>query len=371
MLLFAGCEQPSYDFYTNMPVGTYEIADAHFTAHNIGGYTAADRNFEEVDTSAFDSVGRLYFSMTTDAELVVSADFSTDAAVANFTAFTTAVKYKLDAIDKALSTSVDNSDISKFNAASAGEKLEITQISYEVLGTALKVYNETDGCYNPALYYNIQAYGFGGAKSIPKTAAELPKDEVIAKYTELACHFGEIELSNEGGKYFVTKPSQTVEIDGVTYAMKLDLGGIGKGYAVDCVDALYDAYGYNYGYFNFGSSSIVMKSNYLQGAYNLGFSSPRSPARDPYITTTIRNEKLSTSGDNEQRYFIDGVRYCHIIDPATGKPVQTGIMSATVLGGSAAEDDAYTTAIMCMGKEKAIEFIEEKLTGRRVVFTVQ
>ena len=65
------------------------------------------------------------------------------------------------------------------------------------------------------------------------------------------------------------------------------------------------------------------------------------------------------------------MRYCHIIDPTTGKPVQSGIMSVTIIGGGAAEDDALTTAIMCMGKDKAIKFIEEKLTDRRVVFTVE
>ena len=116
---------------------------------------------------------------------------------------------------------------------------------------------------------------------------------------------------------------------------------------------------------------MAVKSHFEQGAYNMGFVDPRSPQRDPYFMTKIRNEKLSTSGDNEQRYFIDGVRYCHIIDPTTGKPIRTGIMSATVIGGSAAEDDALTTAIMAMGKERASNFIKEKLTDRKVVFTCE
>ena len=103
--------------------------------------------------------------------------------------------------------------------------------------------------------------------------------------------------------------------------------------------------------------------------FNIEFVNPRSNKRDGYVKVKTFDEKLSTSGDNEQRYFIDGVRYCHIIDPTTGKPVQTGIMSVTIIGGSAAEDDALTTAIMAMGKEKAISFIEEHLTDRKVVFT--
>ena len=87
------------------------------------------------------------------------------------------------------------------------------------------------------------------------------------------------------------------------------------------------------------------------------------------MITPIANLSVSTSGDNAQYYMIDGVRYCHVINPKTGKPVQTGVMSATILGGSAAEDDAYTTAIMAMGRDKAAEFVKTKLTDRRVVFS--
>ncbi|MDE6667868.1 MAG: FAD:protein FMN transferase, partial [Clostridia bacterium] len=124
-------------------------------------------------------------------------------------------------------------------------------------------------------------------------------------------------------------------------------------------------------YFNFGSSSMLVKRHFKSGNFNLEFVSPRSITRDGYFKTSVRDEKISTSGDNEQRYFIDGTRYCHIIDPTTGKPVQTGIMSATVIGGTAASADALTTAIMAMGKDKAISFIEENLTDRKVVFTVE
>ena len=155
--------------------------------------------------------------------------------------------------------------------------------------------------------------------------------------------------------------------------MKLDLGGIGTGYAVDCVDKLFDEYGYKFGYFNFGASSMLVKKHVTNGNYNISFINPRSITRDTYLTTSICNEKLSTSGDYEQYYILDGTRYCHIIDPDTGKPVQTGIMTVTIIGGqkeyTAAENDALSTALMCMGKDKAIKFIEEQLTDRRVVFT--
>ncbi|MDE7306898.1 MAG: FAD:protein FMN transferase, partial [Clostridia bacterium] len=308
-------------------------------------------------------------------ELVVAADFTQENANEYYSQFTSAVGAKLDEIGKALSSTVKDSDINRFNNAEAGATVEISQITYEVLSLAKSVYDWTDKCYNPALYYNVEAYGFGNNHKYPQSTAELPDGESITQYTDLASHFGEIVLSNDGEKYYALKPTKTVEVNGENISMKLDLGGIGKGYAVDCVDKLFDKYGYKFGYFNFGASSMLVKKHVTNGNYNISFINPRSITRDTYLTTSICNEKLSTSGDYEQYYILDGTRYCHIIDPATGKPVQSGIMTVTIIGGqkeyTAAENDALSTALMCMGKDKAIKFIEEQLTDRRVVFTCE
>ncbi|MDE5722497.1 MAG: FAD:protein FMN transferase [Clostridia bacterium] len=368
LTLGGGCKnQQKYTVYTNMPDGAYTLEDKSFTVEKIGGYTAPDPVYEEVDTSAYTSIGYSFPAMYVEADVVVMDDFTKDAAQETYSLFKTEVNTLLKNISNCLSSTVENSDIYNFNNAAAGARLEISQITYEVLKEALAVHKLTEGFYNPALYYNINAYGFGSAHKIPENSSYLPDDETVAKYTDLAKHFNEIEIAAQDNKYFVTKPEYTVEADGETLSLKLDLGGIGKGYAVDRVEELYDIYGYKFGYFNFAASSMLVKSNSQSGAFNLGFTNPRSLGKQ-YLKTTVRDEKLSTSGDNEQFYNLDGVRYCHIISPETGKPVQTGIMSVTILGGGAAEDDALTTALMCMGRERAVKFIEEKLTDRRVVF---
>ncbi|MDE7082437.1 MAG: FAD:protein FMN transferase [Clostridia bacterium] len=375
----AGCNNKTYELYTNMPDG-YELLDKSFKTNLIDGYVPTERGGEAPDSTGYTTKGITYFSMYTDATIAVSDDFKEDTDKEKFADFTTeegkkfisftqAVKQQLDDIDKALSTSVINSDVSKFNAADAGEKVQISKTAYEVISEAKRIYEMTEGYYNPALYYNVLAYGFGDNHRV-MTKEELPSDEIIATYTDLASHFEEVQLIQEGETHYVVKPEYTVVVEDETLTLHIDLSGIGKGYAVDKVEKLFNDYGYEFGYFSFGSSSMLVK-RHLDGAYNLGLSNPRSPSRDTYVKTAILNEKLSTSGDNEQFYVIDGVRYCHVIDPTTGKPVQTGIMSATVIGGSAAEDDALTTAIMAMGKEKAISFVKEKLNDRRVVFTCE
>lgn len=364
----AGCNNKTYGLYTNMQDG-FKVVDGSFKTELIEGYTPTERGGEAPDSTGYTTQGRTYFSMYTDATVAISANFEAEGAQDRFNSFLAEFKTTIDDIDKSLSTSVVNSDVSRFNAAAAGEKVQISKTAYEVISEAKRIYEMTEGYYNPALYYNVLAYGFGDNHRV-MTKEDLPADELVAKYTDLSSHFGELQLIRDGETHYAVKPEYTVEAAGETLTLHIDLSGIGKGYAVDKVEKLFNDYGYEFGYFSFGSSSMLVK-RHLGGAYKLGLSNPRSSSRKPYVETEILNEKLSTSGDNEQFYTIEGVRYCHVIDPTTGKPVQTGIMSVTVIGGSAAEDDALTTAIMAMGKEKAISFVKEKLNDRRVIFTVE
>ena len=360
-----------YTVYTNLPQGAYTLTEKNFDTVEIGGYTPNEQSFPEEDTSSYTTRGYTLYAMFTDAEIIVADDFTKEGAEEKYKQFKSDLSALLTEVSKCVSSTVKDSDIYNFNNAKAGATLEIGKTAYEVLSTAKSVYTFTEGFYNPALYYNIHAYGFSGESSHPESAEDLPDDALIAKYTDLAKRFGEVTLEEKEGRYFVTKPAYTVEADGEVISLKLDLGGVGKGYAVDKIDALYEKYGYNYGYTSFGASSMVLKSNFKTGPYTLVLTNPRSISQDAFIHIPARGEKLSTSGDNEQFYRIDGTRYCHIIDPETGKPVQKGTMSVTVIGGSAAEDDALTTAIMCMGKERAVKFIEEKLTDKKVVFTCE
>ena len=370
VLFTAGCakKNEAYYAYTNIPSGQYTVKDSSFKFEFIEGLEEKEESFENKDLSAFTSKGWTRYGIV-EAQLIVSDDFTKEGAETKLDSLKVDIIALLDAIDKAVSTSVANSDITKFNEAEAGATLEISKTGYEILSEAYETYVFSEGFYNPALYYNVLAYGFGSSHVYPENSSKLPKDATIAKYTDLATHFGEITLNEQEGRYFVTKPEYTVEIEGESISMSLDLGGISKGYAVDRIEELFDSYGYDYGMFNYGSSSMLLRGNIREGNYSLGLINPRSRRRDSYVEIPARNKKLSTSGDNEQYYTFDGVRYCHIIDPTTGKPVQKGIMSVTIIGGGAAEDDALTTAIMCMGKDKAIEFIKEKLTDRRVIFT--
>ena len=319
-----------------------------------------------------------FFSMGTTAALVAqkgeeAAQMSVKEQNDLFDALCGDIYALMTSVENSISSSLRTSYIWKFNEAEPGSEVELDETAYEILETAKSVYEFTQGYYNPAVWYSVDLYGFttrpegyerapydrdkatteGGASYLP-----LPEDKYVQAFKELSAHFSEVELSERDGKYYAYKPEATVEVDGAEYSLRLDLGGIGKGWTVNAVADMLDERGYTYGYFNFGTSSITVNSfSGSDGKYTINFTDPRGTGG--YCSYKIKDENLSTSGDYENYYMVDGTRYCHIIDPTSGSPIQTGIASATVIGGSAAEDDALTTALMAMGKERAVGFIND------------
>lgn len=310
------------------------------------------------------------YVMGTDAYLNIADkdNFATEASYSAFLNLWEEVKGVLTSVENSISTTIETSCIYKFNRAEAGATVELDQTAYEILTLAKTVYNQTEGYFNPAVYQSVRLFGFGSAQV--KKPNKLPDDNTVQAYKTLSDSFADLTLSQIDGKYYATKPTTTVKVDGTTHSLKLDLGGIGKGWCADKINELIDQSGFEYGFFNFGSSTMAVKSHSTSDGnfYTLGVTDPR--ANGAYAKFKIKDKCLSTSGDYEQYYEVDGVRYCHIIDPQTGSPIQTGIASVTVVGGSAAEDDALTTALSAMGKQKAVEYINNNLSERIVLMLV-
>ncbi len=281
----------------------------------------------------------------------------------------------LTSLDSSMNIANENSYISQFNAAEAGSEIQIDKDTYEVLNIAIKMFEETDGYYNPGVYYSVDLYGFGVRVDYNERRpydrddyrTQLPDNEYVTAFQQLGESFAEVSTYQRDGKYYVYKPEKTVTVKGNTYSLAMDLGGIGKGYAIDLADRLIDEAGFEYGYFNFGSSSQAINGSLSDdGMFELSFQNPRKFLGAGYLTTRTANVAISTSGDYILSYTIDGTRYSHIINPKTGSPIRTGIATATVLDGrdgegiySAAEADARTTALCAMGVEKATEYMNE------------
>lgn len=275
----------------------------------------------------------------------------------------------------------ENSPVAAFNRAEAGERVRLDERAYNALNLALEMHGVTNGLYNPGVYYSVDLWGFtprfknyAGCVA-PYDRAEnsiLPEEKYITAFCALAAHFPDIKTEQSEGEYYAIKPADAyAEVDGERYTLQIDLGGIGKGIAADKVSELMSEKGIRYGYFSFGSSSLyVAKRSESTADWTVYFNNPRpSGVSGTYFSVGLSDCAVSTSGDYENYYETDGVRYSHIIDPRTGAPAQGGVMSASVIGGTAAEGDALTTALLAMDYPSAISFVNEKLTDKKVIIS--
>lgn len=292
----------------------------------------------------------------------------------------TQVKDLLGQIEGAVSVSVPESDIARFNGLSCGEEIAISPLTAQLLRIAFDAYERTDGLYDPTVYPLVDLWGFSPrfnrneyVPSLPYDRAyvdgslPLPDERHIQALLPLVGLRG-VVLTQRDGQAYLRKETQPVEIDGTLIQAQIDLGGIAKGYACDRVIALLREKGYTQGHFVCGGSSLAVLSRPDgDGAYELTLVKPRTgQSSEPYYATVkARDAGVSTSVDISHGFERDGVIYCHMMNPATGWPinmpdaqgVQSGLAGATLIMESAALCDALTTALLAMGPEAAMDYL--------------
>ena len=147
--------------------------------------------------------------------------------------------------------------------------------------------------------------------------------------------------------------------------MGLDLGAIAKGWAVDRAMEKMMARGIRNAIIDAGGDLRVIGARPGKDFWRIGVQHPRDPGA-LLMTFELKDTAIVTSGDYERFFMADGVRYHHILDPATGQPAR-GCQSVTVLAPTAAEADACATAAFVLGPSKGLAFLRSRPGVRGVI----
>ena len=315
----------------------------------------------------------LYFNTNIDCQLVLDSEISEDVCDTAWGQ----IKEKLDTLEGHLSVYKTSSEVSIFNNAPADSWMEVSSDTFLAFSYAIKCYLDTNGAYNPAVYLLSDLWGFTNrfhdgsyVKEEPydrdNYLEQLPDEKYINAFLQLT-NFGDVTVKQENNRYFVYKPKKTVVVDGVEYTMKIDLGGIGKGLACLEMKKIFANNNITKGYVSVGSSSILALQKSEEDLWLIKYRHPRKEG-EYYLSSYVADYSISTSGDYENYYEYNGKRYCHIINPFTGYPISTNIITSTVIMENPAYADAYTTALCVMGKEQAIEFIRKESDSYAFVY---
>ena len=232
----------------------------------------------------------------------------------------------------------EGSDISNINEA-GGEPVEVAAETIEVIKAALAVSEKSDGLFDISIGSVSTLWDF--------IEGVRPADDDIAEGVR---HIDWTQIS-------VDEDASTVTLGDPD--MKLDLGGIAKGYIADDLVAMFEEAGVEQASISLGGNVYVMGLSYDGDAWNVGVQDPNGTYDDAIASIPAEDVSVVTSGLYEREFEEDGVTYYHILDPKTGFPVETDLMSASVVCDSSTEADAWATVLFLVGHDAAVTLVED------------
>jgi len=247
---------------------------------------------------------------------------------------------KLCEIDNKMSVFKDYSEISKINNQAGIQPQIVSKDTFYVIQKAIKYCSLSKGAFDITIGPIVNLWGIG------KEGARIPAINEI-KETLKIVNYKNVVIDKKNSSIFLENEKQ-----------KIDVGGIAKGYAADEVRNIILKNGIKSALINLGGNILVVGTKEDGTPWNVGIQDPLKTRGEFVLTINVINKSVVTSGNYERYFEQDGKRYHHIINPSTGYPAESEIISATIISGNSIDCDGLSTGVYIMGIHKAIKLIE-------------
>ncbi|MFQ5627675.1 MAG: FAD:protein FMN transferase [bacterium] len=245
---------------------------------------------------------------------------------------------EMSALDSLFSNYRDDNEISAINKNARKREVAITQRTLEMLKTAQRVSEITNGAFDVTVGSLTKTWGFGRDPTVPT------QKEIDADLESVGFRFLQLDTIDSTIKFSKRET-------------RIDVGGIAKGAIIDAAYHSLQARGYRDFLIDAGGDLRMAASGLTSGKRNIWVVHPRRPgeflARFP-----LDNGAVATTGDYERFFVENGKRFHHIIDPSTGYPSSRAV-SATVVAPNATMADAFATAFFILGPKSGIALAEK------------
>ena len=272
----------------------------------------------------------------------------------------------IDLLEDQLTIYRAHSELSQLNRTAFEHEITVEERLFELLSLAKKIFQDTDGAFDITSGPLTKLWGF------EKRQGKLPSESQIQQI-----------LPSIGSDQFqLSRPSSTIKFESAD--LKLNLGGIGKGHALDRVRELFQTRNVADFVIHGGQSSVLANGNAsgqqtgkssspvntqpdTQLGWTVGISHPTLPGQR-FAEVYLTDQALGTSGTARQGFYHQGKKYGHIIDPRTGWPSDK-YLSTTVISKSAALSDALATAFFVMPLESIQTYCDRNTDVSTILLT--
>ncbi|MHC4307234.1 MAG: FAD:protein FMN transferase [Planctomycetota bacterium] len=257
---------------------------------------------------------------------------------------------EINRLDYLMSNYKKESVLSELNKNASAEPTVCNKELANVIEQSLQYSEITDGAFDITIGPLMKKWGFF------KKQGRIPGKEELASVLE-SVSYKNIIIEEKAKKSLAKDPVTVRTVFFKNTGTQIDLGGIGKGYAVDRAASVLKQNGINSALINFAGNIYAFGTPPGKDLWVIGLQHPRE-SEGLLGSFEIKDKAVSTSGDYEKFFTIEGKRYSHIIDPRTGNPVK-GIVSVTIVTDSATRADALSTGVFVLGLEKGMALIEK------------
>lgn len=252
---------------------------------------------------------------------------------------------EMERMDRIMSNYKDDSELSLLNKRAAKSPVPCDKELLDVINMSQYYSELSEGAFDITVSPIVALWGFFHEKG------HIPPDKEIEDILPAISYKNIVIDKGAGSKNLCTisyKNNQT----------QIDLGGIGKGYAVDKALEIMKKFDIDNACINLGGNIYVLGApSSGKNVWKVGVQHPRNN-NEILGYLELKDEATATSGDYERFFEIQGKRYSHIIDPRTGRPV-SGVITTTIVAPTATEVDALSTSVFVLGPEKGLKMIDK------------
>lgn len=247
---------------------------------------------------------------------------------------------RLNDIDDKMSAFKENSEISKITLV-AGRSMEfVSDDTYFVVKKAIEYSRILEGTFDPTIRPLVKLWSIGTKEERIPEEAEIKEVKNLVNYKDV--------ILDESNKSIMLKQKDQA----------LDVGGIAKGFAADEVRDIFIQNKIKSALIDLGGNIFALGSKEHNKPWKVGIQNPFKPRGESIAVLSIKNKSVVTSG-NYERYFMKyGKRFHHIINPRTGYPSESQIISATIISDNSIDGDGLSTGIYILGVDKSLSIIE-------------
>lgn len=255
----------------------------------------------------------------------------------------------LKTVNDDMSMQYPDSELSKINKNAGVKAIKISNDMHTVLKKALYYSKLTDGTFDASIGSISYLWNIGNDK------ARLPSNSEI-KLSLALVNYNDIILNKSDNTVFLEKRN-----------MKLDLGGIAKGFCADKIVSLLKEKGVKNAIINLGGNIYVLGKNDLGKDFSIGIQDPEKESNTPMGKLVLSNKSIVTSGIYERYFEKNGKIYHHMLNPKTGYPFENKLISVTIVSDKSIDGDALSTSMYGLGLKKGLDKVKS-IAGVDAIF---